>query len=254
MSENTTQQENFLFENETEYAKEMVTTIASRISKGILEDKYRYEPFTERFIKVIKEAKSYVDCGAEFGYYAQLALRNMNPEKADITLFEPEPSRVEALKYIFKDHQNVHILPYAVSNSKTELISLYKPTVDRSATIEKNIEYCSSVDDLKTITCKAVALDDFFGDKTIDVLKMDIEGAEIFAFEGMENLLAQKHTRIFLEYHSNIIGKMGEEKLKIIPEMLKKHSYKVYKCDGEAIQEIDYMSTRSYLVPGHLQP
>lgn len=238
-----------------ERAKKMISEIASKVSMGIIKvDEIRYETFTDKFISVIKNATTYVDCGAEYGYYTQLAIHNMPQEKAEIILFEPDPARYLELKQFLSPNPNVKVCPYALTDQNTDNITLYQTNVATSATILKSAPWCASATSLNEFSCKGVSLDDFLEDKLIDVLKMDIDGAEVLAFQGMEKLLAKKHTRIFLEYHVNLIREMDEDKQNVIINLLKKYDYKIYKCSGNTATEIERPEIRIYLVPGHLEP
>src|SRR5207253_2873838 len=57
-----------------------------------------------------------------------------------------------------------------------------------------------------------IRVDDFLADKTdhVDVIKMDVEGAEALAVSGMKEILTtNRNVTVFLEYFPLLLEKMG---------------------------------------------
>ncbi|MDP4199619.1 MAG: FkbM family methyltransferase [Bacteroidota bacterium] len=64
----------------------------------------------------------------------------------------------------------------------------------------------------KTIAIQAIRLDDFLeseGVKTVDLVNIDIEGAELFALRGMPNLLRNSAPPLVLEMNELMMGLAG---------------------------------------------
>lgn len=149
----------------------------------------RWESFTGQFIEAIKTAKVYVDCGAEYGFYIRLALK-YGTKDLRIFAFEPEPIRFQLLSRMLENEPNVMIYTYAVAKECSRR-RLFKPAVGFSAS------FFQSGDPIETAT---VAVDDMLPDVKVDVIKMDVEGAEDFAFSGMTRILHGK-PKLFVEWH-----------------------------------------------------
>ena len=69
-------------------------------------------------------------------------------------------------------------------------------------------ETCSQ----KFVTVETISLDDFFknGSNKVNIIKMDIEGAEFEALKGMKNLIQKNNTlNLFLEYNPQALNRMG---------------------------------------------
>ena len=69
------------------------------------------------------------------------------------------------------------------------------------------------------IEVKTVKLDDYFQDQypKIDMIKMDIEGAESAALSGMSQILTKNHGIIFIvEFFPELIIKAGNNPAKLI--------------------------------------
>jgi len=164
-----------------------------------------YEPYTTFLFKqLVKEGMTVVDIGANIGYFTLLAA-SLVGAKGRVFAFEPEPTNYALLiKNIeINGYKNVVPLQKAVSNEtgKTEFFvdtitsgehSLFKTAVERE--IKSSSE---------PIIVDVVSLDAFFKDKEcpINVIKMDIQGAEMMALWGMIKTIGNnKDLKIFTEF------------------------------------------------------
>ena len=153
----------------------------------------RWESFTDQFIEAIKTAKVYVDCGAEYGFYIRLALK-YGPKDIRIVAFEPEPIRFDLLVQSLRGFHNVKVYPYAVADRQA-VVQVTKPESGISLSISGLLHISGEVSQVN-----AVALDDVLQDTKVDVLKMDVEGAEDLAIRGALKVLSQKPL-LFIEFH-----------------------------------------------------
>lgn len=153
----------------------------------------RWESFTDRFITAIKTAKVYIDCGAEYGFYVSLALK-YGPRDLKIIAFEPEPMRFNLLESWMQSYPNVKIHRLAISDhaSRREVV---KPGVGVSLSLEGCFHDTGS-----RFIVNSVSLDDILSEVNVDIIKMDIEGAEDLAFKGMAQVLKHK-PKLFIEWH-----------------------------------------------------
>lgn len=203
----------------------------------------RYEgAFTDAFIEAVSSAKTYVDIGAEYGYYALLAASLM-PEDAVLYLFEPEPFRIEYLDRLFKNDARVRIINKAVSNSNglATLFSVAKSSTCNNSgvgthgaafTFDKNLSHDTmraqlALDgtEIVKIECETVVLDEVLQDISIDIVKMDIEGAEVLALEGMKNILSRQEAILFLEFHEDYIKSIRVDGIERIADILRHSGY-----------------------------
>ena len=227
--------------DDAEYRERMIEC-QQTIKRVIDEDNWRESPwcesFTEDFTEEVKRAAHFVDIGAELGFYTYLALKYM-PTGGKITAFEPDPVSFELLEEFFRPYNNVKIYNYAVHDEAGQ-IELVKPR-GQSAT---------SADVMgETFTASTAVLDDLLGDEKIDVIKMDIEGAEARAFKGMRNIIARGEATIFLELHywADEILPGG---IKLMEELLAKGRYRKYISDnGGLVQTGRLKGDRLVLLP-----
>lgn len=151
-----------------------------------------YEPQTTLLIrKLLKEGMTFVDLGAHRGYFTLWASELVG-ETGRVFAFEPAPENFTFLKANLRRKRNVTLVQKAVSNKvgSTKLFLSDRYTSNHtiydtgSLTVGEN---------RRAIEVEVTTLDEFFKgmDLKIDVIKMDIEGAEASALEGMSNIIAK---------------------------------------------------------------
>ena len=170
--------------------------------------KSKFEPEqTKLFLKEIKKGNIVFDIGANIGYYTILASKLVG-KKGRVYAFEPDERNLRLLQKNLKlnNCQNVEVIPQPVSN-QTALVGFLENTSQGESKIKTS--------SLKGRKIKAISLDDFVKQKRIkkiDVLKMDIEGAEVLALKGGQNFLAKTpHLKIFLECNPESLKEFGFE-------------------------------------------
>ena len=77
---------------------------------------------------------------------------------------------------------------------------------------------------------KAIRLKDFIGNRVVDFLKIDIEGAEVDVITDIEEKLPQIG-HIFLEYHSPV---SGEQKLEQVLNLFKRNGFRYHLSESFA--------------------
>lgn len=196
--------------------------------EALIKSDLRWESFSDVFIKEVQKASLVIDCGAEYGYYIDMALK-YGDSTIEIIAIEPEKTRFDALHKFFAKHKNVCILPYALSQTNG-FITLYK-TEGKSASVDENLtqwEYTEK----SSFQVESRTLDSLLEGKSPDIIKMDIEGAEVFAFQGMYEMLKHSSPVVFLEYHMKFVHSLEPEGEKIILNILQSLGYKIYDYRG----------------------
>ena len=147
----------------------------------------RYEPYMiSLFESVLHPGLTVLDAGAHIGLYSVLAGTRVGSEGAVIS-FEPNPVSFRLL------HKNIRAngledratcIDAALSESEGTS-SLFFSDLDRDmSSLHRTDDHESSID------VRTVALDEFLPEgMAIDVIKIDIEGAEMAALRGMESVL-----------------------------------------------------------------
>jgi FkbM family methyltransferase len=178
-----------------------------------------YEPLeTELVKKEIKKGEVVLDIGANIGYYT-LIFAKLVGEEGKVFAFEPDPTNFSLLKknVELNGYKNVVLVQKAVSN-KTGKIRLYLSKDNRA-----DHRIYNSGDGRQSIESEATRLDDYFKnyDGKIAFIKMDIQGAEGGALQGMFNLLKKNNVKIAMEFCPIGLKRFGmepEECLKLLTE------------------------------------
>jgi FkbM family methyltransferase len=139
-----------------------------------------------------------VDVGANIGYYSLLAAARVGPA-GKVIAFEPGEANTALLQMSAQANafQNIVIHTLAVAD------------VDRTVGYtmdDSNGSIYPQDARLGQLQVRAVRLDDFLQDEPrIDLVKMDIEGAEGLALAGMRQLLLRHHPVLFTEFNPNAL-------------------------------------------------
>jgi len=179
----------------------------------------RYEAGTTRLVsQIVKPGMVVVDIGAHVGYFTLLAARLAGPA-GKIYAFEPEPANHALLKENVQrnGYTNVEVVNKAVSDQTGSTV-LFISSMDTGS----NSLYQGRSSDGDQVTVEMIEFDSFHADNGnphIDLMKVDIEGAEIKAIQGMEKLLGnQDRPDLIIEFCPFLLKNAGHEP----GEMLKK--------------------------------
>lgn len=142
-----------------------------------------------------------LDIGAHIGYFSMLLERK---HKAKVYAFEPMPYNVKKIKHYFELNKvkNVKIFEMALSNQIGELVFSNLEYSDVGNTYVNNSPIFES--SRNNIKVKTNTLDNLLSENTIsnpNILKIDVEGAELDVLKGAYNLLKTCKPIIFLSTH-----------------------------------------------------
>ncbi|SEH08434.1 cobalt-precorrin-6Y C(15)-methyltransferase [Candidatus Venteria ishoeyi] len=158
--------------------------------------------FEEQEVAVVKEqvksGDTVLDIGANIGYYT-LIFAKLVGKQGKVFAFEPEPDNFALLQKNIEinGYSNIVLIPKAVSD-KNEIIKLYLCEKNKGMHRAYNSIFCN-----KYIEIESIRIDDYFqqNNQTIDFIKMDIEGYEYTALQGMLNILRNnKNIKILTEF------------------------------------------------------
>ena len=189
-----------------------------------------FEPFeTELVKKMIKKNDIVLDIGANIGYYT-LIFAKLVGEEGKVFAFEPDPTNFALLKknVEINGYKNVIMVQKAISN-KTGKAKLYLSEYGTEHRIYNSYDNCQFLE------VEVTQLDDYFKNynETINFIKIDIEGAEGGAIQGMVALLKKnKNVKIMTEFWPAGLKRSGidaSEYLKIFV----KHGFKLYNINEQ---------------------
>lgn len=149
-----------------------------------------YEPLvTELLERRIGEGDTVLDIGAHIGYHTLICARAVG-RRGRVFAFEPAPDNLAVLR------KNVE------GNGYRNVSIEQKAVAKRGGTIRLYLSEDTSVDHRtynlhdgrRSIEVEAVRLDDRFAEERVDLIKMDIQGAEADAIQGARELLRRNKT------------------------------------------------------------
>jgi FkbM family methyltransferase len=155
-----------------------------------------YEHFVSAALRrLLKPGNTFVDVGANIGYFSLLGATLVGPEGRVIAIEPAPPNHALLTKSIaLNGFSHVELHPVALS-AKTGRARV-SPTERRNS---GSFRFVDDAGDLGSFEVETRALDDLVGDRTVQVIKMDIEGAEGLALPGMERTLRRDRPVIVME-------------------------------------------------------
>jgi FkbM family methyltransferase len=190
-----------------------------------------YEPeMTERILSKLEKGETFVDLGANEGYFSVLGSRKVGP---DGRVFSIEPQErlwsVIANNIELNRLTNIVLLPYAISTGRGTTNIILSPSINSgSSTIVRNARRKF----WETQTVNTMPLDELLGQQQSDIklMKIDIEGFEFFALKSAEELLKKRRIKnIVVELHEAQLKSLGQS-VEEIDQFLR--SYGFIKNDG----------------------
>jgi len=180
--------------------------------------------FEETEVNIFREkletGMTVIDIGANIGYYTIIAGKRIGVN-GKVFAFEPEEN-------------NFSLLSRNISLNKLNNVTVFKVALtdksgEKSLYLDNDNKGHHSLSSQKSKTEKSVlvrtdTLDNIlekYGSPKIDLIKMDIEGAEFLALEGMVKILAMNPELIlFTEFYPQAIRRLGRSPLQFLKNLV----------------------------------
>ncbi len=169
-----------------------------------------FEPLeTEVFLSYLTSAMTIVDIGAHIGYYSVISAKRVGP-RGKVFAFEPESRNFSLLCENIKanNHTNVVAINKALSD-KVEKRDFFLEKYNKG-----HHSFAESDNSQRKITIETETLDHFLesvGNPVIDVIKIDIEGAEPIALSGMEKTISRSPKMVIItEVYPKVMERLGK--------------------------------------------
>lgn len=160
-------------------------------------------------MSLLKPGMTFVDIGAHIGYYSLLASRKVGIN-GKVFSFEPDPRNY------------VLLVSNIFANNCTNVIPIQKAVADYTGTskffvapysVSHSLYKDVSIPTLSILEIEVISLDDYFRQlnwPSINLVKMDIEGAEISALRGMKELCSRNpYLKLIVEFKPRRIHAAG---------------------------------------------
>lgn len=185
----------------------------------------QYEPQDTALVKALLGAgMTFVDVGANWGYFTLLA-SHLVGASGRVVSFEPDPRLFPILKENIAQNNlsNVTALQLAAATEAGTLMMAGYDEAGDNQGLSRLVENAGVNEKLFPVQTQSVdTMLDELGIERVDLLKMDIEGAEELALRGMsKGLSGDRYSCILLEIHPTILAERGRTAEDVVDLMLK---------------------------------
>ena len=164
--------------------------------------------FTPREEKIhphlqMNSGETFVDVGANVGYYSLMTALENKDNDVKVVAIEAHPETYSALLRNIECNglEEIITINMAVADKKQEMVMYEKHTTE-GIQMAGNSSICEVFDEEKSIHVQCDTLDSILAGYKADVLKMDIEGAELMALAGASRVLRGLR-KIVVEIHGD---------------------------------------------------
>jgi FkbM family methyltransferase len=182
---------------------------------------------------MVKPGMTVLDIGANIGMYRIYTrfLAELTGPTGRVIAFEPEPKNFSRLQRAVTDIPQVTVVHAAVSE-KSGTLRLYVAD-------DLNVDHHTydAGDGRRTVNVPSIAIDDYMrpGER-VDVIKMDIQGAELAALRGAERVLSENRgVRMMLEFWPYGLARAGSSVQELLGH-LRRHDFR-FRLIGDATPE-----------------
>jgi len=183
---------------------------------------------TELFKTLVKPSMVVVDIGANIGYYSLIAAKLVD-EVGKVYAFEPEPNNYKLL------------LANIAANCLSNVVPIQKAVSNKVGTMRLFLDkgnwgaHTLSADNIETelrgtIEVETTTLDAFFKNEmstAVDIIKMDVQGAEGLVLEGAVEILRQNNVKILMEFWPQGLRNLGTDPISLLKALRDQYSLSI---------------------------
>jgi len=199
----------------------------------------KYEPSTQTIIRQsVKPGMNCIDLGANIGYLSIL-MASATGESGSVHSFEPFPEMCEILnRNVDANAMRGIIRTYPIAaHSRAGTAPIYFRTDEANDNFGSN--FIANVPDEvhngthKSVDIQLARVDDVIGEQLpIHFVKIDVEGSEFFALDGMQKILRRWHPLLIVELNEYCLRRMGGVTPDDLLAVLESYGYRVYALDN----------------------
>lgn len=212
---------NFLYKHAFWLYRPMYTAFKNR------QDQFEIELLKQH----LKPGDVVLDIGANIGYYAEL-IAQLVGEKGKVHCFEPDSTNFKHLQNRCRGVSNL-VLNHKAVGPKTEKLKIY---TSKNLNVDHRTYEPEEYEDV--IEIEALSIDDYLKDKEqkVHLIKMDIQGFEMQAVQGMKNTLkTNPGLKIISEFWPYGLRKAGSSALAYF-DFLTQHGFTVHLLKNKGLE------------------
>lgn len=189
--------------------------------------------------KHIKPGDIVLDIGANIGFYSEI-FSSLVGEKGKVYCFEPDAVNFKHLKDRVNHIKNVSIYHKAVADSNQTIKIYTSKLLNVDHRTYKPDEYDEEID------IEAVALDSFLQTPKVNFIKIDIQGFEMTAMKGMNQILKNNNLKILSEFWPYGLKKAGSSIIEYY-SLLVSNGFKVYLINQNKLSLLNAETVASFM-------
>ncbi len=208
------------------------------------------EPEIELLPYAVKKGEVVLDVGANYGLYTYY-LSKLVGESGEVIAFEPIPFTYRTLLKVLNIFSLKNISAHMLAVSDKDGVDKFKIPLQAAGHLMAGQAYLGSREDqhgdvvsqvrwseITEIECETIALDNCdFINKPISFIKLDIEGAEIFALEGARKIICTDLPTLIMEINPWFLEGFSKNIEQLINPLVQ-IGYKVYRYENKSLIEI----------------
>lgn len=189
--------------------------------------------------KYIKKDDVVLDIGANIGFYATL-LSELVGKDGTVHCFEPDVRNFEHLKKSAAEFFNIKINNKA-AGPKTETLKIY---TSKNLNVDHRTYQPEEYD--QVLEVEAISMDDYLApDLKADFIKMDIQGFEMQAIQGMQKLLDRnKNIQMISEFWPYGLKKAGSSVMEYF-NFIEQNGFNIYLLNKTTVEKLDHDKVKS---------
>ena len=216
-----------------EYAGIQIAIDGAEPGIGRVIERGEYEPHMLAFFqRTLRPGMTMVDIGANIGLFSLLAAKLVG-ENGRVYSIEPRGENARLLLHsaTLNNFNNIHLLPTAVGESNG--YSLYRTHVGGNGSLLTKPDADFKVASILHPTCQVVPLArlDSLITGPVDVIKIDIEGAEAMALRGAMEIIRTQRPLITSEASAEMLGRVSGVTLRDYLLMTRNEGYRQFVID-----------------------
>ena len=175
----------------------------------------------------------FVDVGANVGLYTILGI------EAGAEVIAVEPSRIarDRLASNLKlNGYSAEVVPAALGETDGTL------RLTTQLDNQNHLLLSSDFQEVESEEVPVLTLDGLVGERSVDGLKVDVEGAELLVMKGAQRLLAEQRIKLIqLEWNESSMDLLKQDRTPLA-ELLSSHGYALFRADeqGELVPVSDF--------------
>jgi FkbM family methyltransferase len=184
------------------------------VARSILQTGSWEPPVTQAATQILKKDAVMIDVGAHIGYYSILASKAVGPG-GKVVAVEPNPGTLRRLYKNLQLSNASNVVVEEVANTDRETtLQFFESSLWNSgmSSLSEANAIRAPGHSVVTTTVRGRPLDAIvkeLGLQRVDLVKIDVEGAEVQVLQGMKQILTELHPVLLVEMDAEQLANMG---------------------------------------------